>query len=209
MNHNLRAQKVTVDMEKSLLFSFALLLLTLPALTHAQSSASDRAAIENTIGFGPRLGYYKAADADEGNFYGGLQTRIRLGPVLGVEGSVEYRAGQTYEFGGQEIQTKFVPVTGSLILFAPINENFAPYGLAGLGAYYTIYDAEGPLLDDNDNEFNFGYHLGFGFELPINSNAALNFDYRYMFLNPDENEQNFEEADFSGNVFTAGLMFYL
>lgn len=192
-------------MKKSLLSSLIFLVAAIPISLHAQSNA----AIQNTLGFGPRLGYYKAADAEEGNFYGGVQARIRLGPVLGIEGAVDYRAGQTYEFAGQELQTKFVPVTGSLMLFAPVSEHLNPYGLAGIGAYYTIYDAEGPLFDDNENEFNFGFHLGFGLELPINSNAALNVDYRYLFLNPDENEQNFEDADFSGNVFTAGLMFYL
>ncbi|MFH5883902.1 outer membrane protein [Halalkalibaculum sp. DA3122] len=196
-------------MKRLLLPLFVLSFLTVPLLTQAQSTSSDRAAIKNTIGFGPRLGYYKAADADQGNLYGGVQTRLRLGPVLGIEGSVEYRAGQTYEFAGQQLQTKFVPVTGSLMFFAPVSKNFAPYGLAGIGAYYTIYDAEGPLTDENDNEFNFGYHLGLGLELPINSNAALNADYRHMFLNPDKNEQNFDDADFSGNVFTVGLMFYL
>ncbi len=196
-------------MKKSILLSFILTLFIAPTVIYAQSSASDNAAIKNTLGFGPRLGYYKAADAEDGNFYGGIQARIRLGPVLGIEGSVDYRAGQTYEFLGQEVQTKFVPITGSLMFFAPISQNFAPYGLAGIGAYYTIYDYEGTFTDQNENNFNFGYHLGFGIELPINSNAALNFDYRYLFLNPDDNEQSFEDADFNGNVFTAGLMFYL
>lgn len=195
-------------MKKSILLSFITLLFTAPSITIAQSS-SDDAAIKNTIGIGPRLGYYKAADADQGNFYGGVQARVRLGPVLGIEGSVDYRAGQKYEIAGQSVTTKFVPVTGSVMLFAPINGEIAPYGLAGIGAYYTIYDYEGTFTDQNENNFNFGYHLGFGLEIPINSHAALNVDYRYMFLNPDDNEQSVQDADFSGNVFTAGLMFYL
>lgn len=177
-----------------------------PFITHAQE---NQAAIKNTIGIGPRLGFYKANNADNGNFYGGLQTRIRIGAVLGFEGSVEYRAGQKYNFAGQKMNTKFVPVTASVLLFLPVNRNFAPYGIAGLGAYYTIYDYEGTFTERTDNNFNFGYHLGFGLELPINSNAALNFDYRYLFLNPNENQTSTADADYSGNVFTAGLMFYL
>lgn len=198
-------------MKRILLLPLVLSFLIAPSIVKAQSSASnnDRAAIKNTIGFGPRLGYYKANDAEEGNFYGGLQTRIRLGPVFGVEGSVEYRSGQRYEFAGQSVKTKFVPVTGSLMMFLPVSQDFAPYGLAGVGAYYTIYDYEGTFTNENENNFNFGYHLGFGVEFPINSNAALNLDYRYLFLNPNDNEQSFEDANFSGNVFTAGLMFYL
>ncbi len=182
-----------------------------PFNSHGQSSSSD-AAIKNTIGLGPRLGYYKANNAEEGSFYFGLQSRIRLGPVFGLEGSVEYRGGQKYEYTvagqTQTYKTSFVPVTGSALLFLPVNENFAPYGIVGLGAYYTIFEADGPISDDYENEFNFGYHLGFGAEFPLSSNTALNFDYRYLFLNPDDNETSTANADYSGNVFTAGLMFY-
>jgi opacity protein-like surface antigen len=207
-------------MRKLLILPLFIFLLT-PFVTYSQSSSgeatsnsysqsrSSEAAIQNTIGFGPRLGYYKANDADEGNFYGGLQTRLRFGPVFGLEGSVEYRAGQEYSVAGQSVKTKFVPVTASALMFLPVSENFAPYGIAGLGAYYTIFDYDGPVSDESDNEFNMGYHLGFGIELPISSKSALNFDYRYLFLNPDDNEENLEGASHSGNVFTVGLMFYL
>ncbi len=189
-----------------------LLLLPLLAFIFApmavEAQTSSNATIKNTLGIGPRLGYYKANDADEGSFYIGAQTRARLGSVLGVEGSVEYRAAQEYTIGGQSFETKFVPVTASALLFLPVSENFAPYGVAGLGAYYTIYEFEG-VIDDVENEFNFGYHLGFGLELPINENAALNFDYRYLFLNPEANEVSTDNTNYNGNVFTAGLMFYL
>ncbi|MGM0545524.1 MAG: outer membrane protein [Bacteroidota bacterium] len=179
-----------------------------PFVVEAQTSSSSDATIKNTLGIGPRLGYYKANDAEQGNFYFGAQTRARLGAVLGLEGSVEYRAAQEYSIGGQSLETKLVPVTASALMFLPVSENFAPYGVAGLGAYYTIYDYEG-AFDDVDNEFNFGYHLGFGAELPINRNAALNVDYRYLFLNSDDNEMSTENADYNGNAFTVGLMFYL
>lgn len=191
------------NMKKLLLLPLFAFLLS-PIVSHAQN-----AAIKNTIGLGPRLGYYKANDADNGNFYGGLQTRIRVGPVLGFEGSVEYRAGQEYNFAGEKMTTKFVPVTASALIFLPVSKSFAPYGIAGLGAYYTIHDYEGTFSNKTDDSFNFGYHLGFGFELPINSHAALNFDYRYLFLNPNDNQTNTANADYSGNEFTAGLMFYL
>lgn len=198
--------KKTITILSLIFFAFS------PALLVAQESASDRAAIKNTLGFGPRLGYYKAQDADEGNFYGGLQGRIRLGPVLGLEGSVEYRGGQEYGFNDYTARTRFVPVTASMLFFIPLNENVAPYGLAGLGAYYTIIDysddAEGLGLED-ESDFNMGYHLGFGLELPLGSNAAFNADYRYLFLNPNENDDNLDDASYSGNVFTAGLTFYL
>jgi opacity protein-like surface antigen len=192
-------------MRKLLLLPF-LAFMFAPTAVEAQTSSD--ATIKNTLGIGPRMGYYKANDADEGSFYFGAQTRARLGSVLGVEGSIEYRAAQEYNIGGQSYETKLVPVTASALLFLPVSENFAPYGVAGLGAYYTIYEFEG-VVDEVDNEFNFGYHLGFGVELPINKNAALNFDYRYLFLNPNANEVSTDNTNYNGNVFTAGLMFYL
>ncbi len=170
------------------------------------------AAIQNTIGIGPRLGYYKSGDADEGNFYGGLQIRARIGPVFGLEAAAEYHTEQAFGIEDFTADTRLIPLTGSVLLFIPMGEHFAPYGIAGLGAYYTIYDYPDNALEelglDDFEEFNLGYHLGFGIELPFNSNVALNVDYRYIFLNPDENEESLDDASFSGNSFTAGLMFY-
>jgi opacity protein-like surface antigen len=172
---------------------------------------NDGAAIQNTIGIGPRLGFYKADDADDGNFYGGLQIRGRIGPVFGIELAAEYHTEQAFGVDNFQADTRLIPVTGSALLFIPISDYFAPYGVAGLGAYYTIYnypdDATDVGLDDFE-EFNLGYHLGFGVEVPFSSNVALNVDYRYIYLNPDDNEENLEGANFDGNTVTAGLMFY-
>jgi len=174
------------------------------------SSSSDGAAIKNTLGLGPRVGYYKANEASEGNYFFGLQTRLRFGKNWGLEGSIEYRAGQEYEIGSQTYQTKFIPVKASAMLFLPFSRSFVPYGVAGLGAYYRIFENanNSPNLDLSDEEFTFGYHLGFGIEFPLGSNAALNIDYRYLFLNPEDNETSTQNADYSGNTATAGLMFY-
>lgn len=181
----------------------------------AAQSAADRATIQNTIGFGPRLGYYQAADADEGNFYGGLQTRIRMGAIVGLEGSVEYRGEQQYGVDDLNIRVRTIPLTASLMLFAPISYHVAPYGLAGLGAYYIQYkysDTAKALGFTNESDWFMGYHLGFGVELAFNEFVALSLDYRYLFLNPDNDlldiENVINNADLSGNVFTASLMFY-
>lgn len=192
-------------------------IVSVPLVTQAQDYGDgddyeddDDITIENSLGIGPRLGYYKGNDADDGSFYGGLQLRARPSEVVGLEGSIEYRPGTESSFavGGaqQSVETKFVPVTGSLMLFLPV-DGFAPYGLGGVGAYYTIYDSEGSFDDDWDSEFNFGYHAGFGLQIPFSSDASLNLDYRYLFLTP-ENENLPEDADYSGNAFTASLMFY-
>lgn len=194
---------------KKTLFILAFITGVLTFTASAQE-AMNRPLIEDAFGIGPRLGYYKAQNADEGNFYGGIQARLRLGSVIGFEGAVDYRAGQEFGFGETSVKVSSIPVTASIMLFAPISRNFSPYGLAGIGAYYTKYDYSGALelgLED-DSSFNMGYHVGIGAEFPFSENVALSLDYRYLFLNPDENEESFEDADMNANVFTGGLIFY-
>lgn len=174
-------------------------------------SAYERASIDNTIGFGPRFGYYKAQDARDGNYYAGIQARARLGSIVGVEGSLEYRAGNEFGISDFSLRSSFVPITTSLMLFIPLDQNFTPYGLGGIGAYYISYnysDRAEELGFSDDSSFNLGYHIGLGAELPLNSNFALSLDYRYMFLNPDEDEESLNDTSFNSNIFTAALMFY-
>jgi len=162
--------------------------------------------VKGKAGFGPKIGYYKAPDADNGTMFIGLQSRAR-GEVFGFELAAEYRGEQDFTVTGGKVTVSQIPVTGSLMLFVPIAPNFQPYGLAGLGAYYTMYDYDGGFVSPGDNsDVNFGYHLGFGLDLPLNSSAALNVDYRYLFL--DGSEDRISEKEFSGNVISAGLTFY-
>lgn len=187
------------------------LILSTSVFTASAQTAADRAGISNTFGFGPRLGYYSAQDADEGNFYYGVQARFRPGAIVGIETAIEYRPGQEFGIGNSTVETSLIPVTLSLLLFAPVSEYFAPYGVAGVGAYFTRYSPSGVIDDlgfDSDNDFNLGYHIGFGAEIPFSNNIAISMDYRYIFLNPSDNEESFEGADFNGNTISASLMFY-
>lgn len=177
-----------------------LVLCLIASMAYAQNTVKGKS------GIGPRIGYYKAPDADDGTMFIGLQSRSR-GEIFGFELAAEYRGEQSYTVTGGELTVKQIPVTGSLLMFVPIAPNFQPYGLVGLGAYYTIYDYDGGFVNPGDDaEVNFGYHLGFGLDVPISSSAALNIDYRYLFL--DGNEDRISEKNFSGNVITAGLTLY-
>ncbi|WP_103664441.1 outer membrane protein [Gracilimonas amylolytica] len=170
------------------------------SLSHAQQYL-----IEDGSGFGPKIGYYKAPDADDGTMFIGIQSRSK-GKYLGGEFSLEYRGEQTYTTTGGELSVKQVPITGSLMLFAPLAQNFSPYGLAGLGAYYTFYDYDGGFINPgDDSEVKFGYHLGFGADVAISESAAFNIDYRYLFL---DGSDDITDKEFSGNVISAGLTFY-
>lgn len=161
---------------------------------------------QHRTGFGFHLGHYQAQDAEDGSLFIGAQLRSRS-DILGAELSAEYRGDQRYSVTNGDVIVRQIPVTASLMAFAPVGEAVAPYALAGLGVYYTIYDYEfdAPDLGD-DAETNFGYHLGLGTDIAISEGAALNIDYRYLFL--DGNQDSLNDKRFSGNVFTAGLTFY-
>lgn len=161
--------------------------------------------IENKAGIGVKTGYYKAPDAEDGTLYLGGQFRTK-GKYLGGEFSVEYRGEQSYSTTGGELTVSQVPVTGSLMVFAPITKNLSPYGVAGLGGYYTFYDYDGGFVNPGDDtELTVGYHLGFGADLAINQSAAFNVDYRYLFLDGND---DITDKEFSGNVLSVGLTFY-
>lgn len=169
-----------------------------------QTSAQDF-LISRQSGIGPKLGYYKAPDAEDGTMFFGAQTRFR-GEFVGLEIAAEYRGSQEYTTTGGELTIQQVPVTASLMGFIPVSDHVNPYALGGLGAYYTFYDYEGGFVEPGDEtEMKIGYHLGFGAEFPLHSSAAINVDYRYLFLDGDDNLQN---KEFSGNVFSAGVTLY-
>lgn len=168
--------------------------------------AQEYNVLQNRTGFGFHLGHYQAQDAEDGALFLGAQLRAR-GEILGGELSVEYRGEQSYQVTGGEVITRQIPVTASVLLFAPLGQAFSPYALAGLGAYYTVYDYEDDFVDvGDDSETNFGYHLGLGTDIAISENAAFNIDYRYLFL--DGNQDSLNDKEFSGNVITGGLTFY-
>ncbi len=169
------------------------------------SASAQQYIIENSSGFGPKLGYYKAPDAEDGTMFVGLQSRTK-GKYIGGEFSLEYRGEQSYSTTNGQLTVSQIPVTGSLMIFAPLAENLAPYGLAGLGAYYTFYDYEGGFLNPGDDtELKVGYHLGFGTDIAFSESAAFNIDYRYLFLDGND---DLTEKQYSGNVLSVGLTFY-
>lgn len=187
-------------------FLKSILLLALGTLISVSLQAQD-APTQDKSGIGPRIGYYQAPDAEDGALFFGVQSRVRGKSIIGAELAAEFRGQQTYDVDGGTVKVRQIPVTASLLLFVPIAPNFQPYGLAGLGAYYTIYDYEGGFLNQGDEaEVNLGYHLGFGLELPIDETVALNIDYRYLYL--DGSNDDFGDKKYSGNVISGGITFY-
>lgn len=158
-----------------------------------------------SIHLGPQLGYYRAQDADKGNFMGGAALRATLVPVLGVEASINYRQ-EKYADGALTVRSWPVMVTG-LIYPLPF-----VYGAMGAGWYNTTFDYNQDKLPGihNDTSQEFGWHFGAGVELPVGLFFKLTGDVRYVFLDYD-----FKEIPGSGDlksnfyVVTVGLLFGL
>lgn len=199
---------------KKVYFSISMLLL----LFSTEPGWADD-GIKNTFGLGPRAGYYRSRDAEEGSWYGGLQARFRLGKVIGLEGAVDYRPEETFEVNlpgaSAEIRQHSYPVTASLLIFLPILPHFSPYLVGGGGWYYTKIDYSDTLEAqgfEDRTERLFGWHAGAGLELPITEHVALNGDLRYIFLDSDFGERPGidldEDQKADGYVATVALMFY-
>jgi opacity protein-like surface antigen len=202
-------------------------LFVLASLT---SLAQDGAgSIEDALGIGPRVGFYKSNDADQGAYFIGAQLRMRMGAVLGLEGALDYRLGESFNVSSvpsltNSAKVSYIPLTLSALIFVPLHAHFAPYGLAGVGWYYTIVNYEldagslsqlGPQLKDA-NQSVFGYHIGLGIEIPFNKNIAANIDYRYLFLDSQikhvkellQGIPNLDTKNSNGSVITASIMLY-
>jgi opacity protein-like surface antigen len=175
-----------------------LLIMGLMTLVVTQVSAQS-------ISLGPQVGYYKAQDADEGKFMGGVACRLKLTPVLGAEASINYRQ-ETYADDALAVRSWPVMVTG-LIYPLPMVD-----GAIGAGWYNTTFDYDQdklPLLKDETTQA-FGWHFGGGVELPVGSNFKLTADIRYVFLNYDFKEiPGSEDLNSNFTVVTVGFLFGL
>jgi hypothetical protein len=176
-----------------------LLLVILAAVLMLQSDVMAQ------LYLGPRAGFYKAKDADEGQMYGGLAARLALGG-LSLEGAIDYRQ-EKYENG--LVTMRSWPVQVSALLYPlPI-----VYGLAGAGWYHTTVDYDQDRLHflalEDKTTSTLGYHVGAGLQVPLN-NMQLSADIRYVFLNYDLDEiENIGETDSDFIAITVGLLWKL
>jgi opacity protein-like surface antigen len=158
-----------------------------------------------SISIGPQVGYYKVRDADQGNFMGGVALRLKLLPVIGVEGSINYRQ-EKYADGAVTVRSWPVMVTG-LIYPLPF-----VYGAMGAGWYNTTIDYDEnklPSIKDETTQ-KVGWHFGAGVELPVGPSFKLTADVRYVFLDYDfKTIPGRDDLNSNFYVITAGLLFGL
>lgn len=149
----------------------ATLLLALPLI----GTAEEVGVGDKGFSIGPRASYYKPKHADKGSYSGGVQARVHFTPVLGLEGSVDYRKDD-YSDG---VSIKTYPVQASLLAYLMPHSPLSPYVLGGTGWYFT--QVKGPSIR-TETENRFGLHAGAGLELLLNEWISLDGSYRYVWL---------------------------
>jgi len=175
------------------------------------SSVAPSPGADDPLGFGlgPRAGFYKLKDADEGNWLGGVQARLRFLPFLAAEASIDYRQD---DFNDGTVRIKSYPVMVSGLLYFWRNSALEPYLLAGLGWHHVNVEYRGALSgtpDDHSDEV--GAQLGGGIDILLSRRVTLDADLRYIFMKLDDQIRQHAALDLnSANsaAVTAGLTFY-
>ena len=174
-----------------------------PVILFTGAAPAPLAADEAKMELGPRLGYVKHGDADEGTFMIGVQLRVPLGNMFAIEASIDFHSS---EFEDGDVEVIQWPVQVSALWFVLPNSKITPYVLGGLGWYYTTIDFSGSLSGvDSDTDSMFGAHLGIGGRLSIGKNMSLSADLRFIFIEPNSDE--LEDEDFDTTQFTVSLGF--
>lgn len=127
---------------------------------------------------GPHLGIQRSHDAEDANYLVGATLRLKLIPVIAVEGDFGYRQ-EKYGQGALTAKSWPLTVTGLLYPLPFI------YGGIGGGWYNTTLDYADSYNDigiDDDTQSEFGWHLVAGLELPATSGVHIYGDMRYVFL---------------------------
>jgi opacity protein-like surface antigen len=159
------------------------------------SDPADPAQIEQGPQFylGLRAGYLRAKEADEGTWHGGLQARLFLIEYLAVEGSIEFHQSDFED--GNAIVTQY-PVQVSALLFPFPQWKLRPYGLAGVGWYYTHIEFTDALnfLED-ETTYVVGLHVGAGADLKLGNRMTASADVRYIW----QDDADFGDIEVDGD----------
>lgn len=177
----------------------SMLLMTLSTIGRTEEMGVG----DKGFSIGPRVSYFKPEDAENGSFSGGVQARVHFTPVLGLEGSIDYRKDD-YADG---VSIKTYPVQASLMAYFMPHSPLSPYVLGGTGWYFT--QVKGPAIEtETDNRF--GLHAGAGLEFLLNESLSLDGSYRFIWLEDvKSHETSTLEKSYgdSGSMITLALNF--
>ncbi len=147
----------------------------------AASTLFTNNASAQGVGIGPHVGYFKAQDADQGEWLVGGTVRLSLNPFLAAEAGVSFRRE---EYNNGDFKVESWPIQVSALVF-PIP---TLYALAGAGWYPTTFDFAAAYLAANSldigeqSDTQFGWHIGAGAQFPFMPLISLTGDIRWTFL---------------------------
>jgi opacity protein-like surface antigen len=174
--------------------------------------AGTAAPVAAQVGVGARLAWVKsgvASEADSVRFIGG---QLRLGGGrLGIEIAID-RHSETFEALNQKVVD--TPIQTSLLLHLASGK-LSPFLIGGPGWYRRrVEPITGPDVSVNTTEF--GWHAGGGLEFHLGRHAGIHGDYRYTFLNfNNDDDQEIGSGivgkllpGHKGSMWTLGATFY-
>lgn len=148
----------------------------------------------------------------DGDTKTGVAGEIAIGhyflPTLALELGLGYfkgtgsYAGQTPADPRRQVDFNVIPLILSAKAFIPVGPQVAPYGEAGIGAYFTKFN-----VTDNLNTFNgsttFGLHAGAGLNVDVSPSVFLGLEGRYVWANPSFGDQkiNLNDTEYALNGF--------
>ena len=146
---------------------------------------------EKKIALGLHLGYLQHPDADDATVFYGIHLRWSLIKWLAVEGSIDVAES---DFQNDAAVLSIVPVQVTAILKPFDGLPIVPYGLVGIGWYFTDVDYSAALPDDSSDVF--GFHVGVGAELPLGDTFMLHADFRWIVMGePDYDNPSLDDED--------------
>lgn len=181
----------------------AVLVAVMAPLGMTAALADDEVNPRPGLSMGIRGAFFRPIDANEGDYFGGVQVRLHLAPAIGFEGSADYRRNK---FGGTTVHT--YPVHASLLLYLIPSKVISPLLLGGAGWYYST--VENPA-GASDTQHRFGVHAGGGLQAWLNQYWSVDGTYRYIWLeNLKSKDASLQNKDFndSGHMVTAALNFH-
>lgn len=162
-------------MKKSAMLA-AFLILAAAAAPRVLAATDDGVVVGSRGGLsiGGRGAYYKPQDIG-GQWSGGAQVRLGLGPAIALEASADVRQDR---IAGTVVDT--IPVQVSLLAYLLPGKVVSPYLLGGAGWYYTHIRDEAPFGESRDHRF--GPHAGAGLQAWLNRYWSIDGSYRYIWL---------------------------
>lgn len=167
-----------------------------------------------------KAGIYSPSDShDLNDFNGGSTTHldsksgfdgeIALGHYLLPQLAVELGAGYFESEGSPaaepgKIKLKVVPVVATAKALLPLGR-FEPYGLFGIGAYFTKLDVDGNVGNfSGSSQVTYGLHAGGGLNFNLTDTVFIGVEGKYLWAKPSYGGQDIK---LDGFTTTADLGF--